>query len=173
MNEMIETRFLNNLETILANQNAAVLGKVGELSMAVQNVEKKFNDHDERINRLENDEEITTKQKKQIRSAVARRVYTILELPSKRSEWDRNNYINEAKYGKLFFKRCYSEVAKLGHLTSPYESTPKKYYDDAMKDIEAWFPIDGIEGLKLIADKKAEARIQEVRNEKVLVQKSR
>ena len=156
--ELTPTDFLSNLEVILTNQNAAVLGKVGEISKTVDSHNMRLEDHDARLTRLENDEEITTQQKKSIRDAVGRRVRTILELPPKRIEWEQEHYIIGEKYSKLFFKRCYSEVARKGHLMSPYESTPKKYYDDAMRDIEAWFPYDGVEGLKHIADEKAAAK---------------
>ena len=156
-NEIITDDFFNNLERVLANQNAAVLGKVGELSKTIDEFGNKFDDHDERINRLENDVEISTQQRKKIRNAVHRRVWAILELPQNQKDWDEEDFLIYKKYAPRFYGRCWSEVKRNGHLVTPYEETPKKYYDDAMRDIEAWFPLDGIEGLKSIADKAAAA----------------
>ena len=116
------------------------------------------NSVDSRFDRIENETEVTTQQKNQIRRAVNRRVYELLNLPQKKCDWTIEDKIVSDKYSRLFHSRCYAESSKLGHLASPYESTSRKNYTDAIRDIEAWIPANGIIGLKTEADENAVAR---------------
>lgn len=137
-------------------------GKVGDLSKKLDELETvvggNFKKIGTEIENLKNNTEVETRQKKQIRRAVTNRVCELLGLPQKKTKWNMEQKLTYEKYGNLFHRRCYSEVSKMGHLASPYEETIKKYYTDAIKDIESWIPLNGISGLKREADENAIVR---------------
>ena len=157
-NELMGGEFLTRLEMILENQNMKVLNKVGEISKKVDVLDERYSLHEERLDYLENEEEVTTAQKRNLHSAVTKQVYGVLGLPLKKRDWTLEDKVISQKYSSLFFGRCYAETARKGHLASPYEETTKRNYADAIKDIEAWTPSNGIEALKKEADDNALAR---------------
>ena len=124
----------------------------------IENIDSRTANVEKRMDAWENNAEVTTQQKNQIRRAVSRRVYELLELPPKKHHWTLGHKVVSEKYSRLFHSRCYAEVSKLGHLASPYETTAQKNYNDSIKDIEAWIPANGVTGLKKEADDNATAR---------------
>lgn len=97
---------------------------------------------------------VNKQERRTIRRAVHRRVFELLELPWKvgKEEWTRKQRDDYALYSNQFHRSCYSEVSKLGHLGSPYDETLGKFYDESLKDIEAWYPDCGVDGLKRKAE---------------------
>ena len=159
--------FLNKLQTILTNQNAAIVNQVatlgnsvGELTIKVDGFYDWQRVSEQRLDNLENEEEITTQQKRHIRATAAKQVYSVLGLPPKKKDWSVSDHVVYAKYHRLFFKRCYIETSWKGHLASPYEETTRRNYTDAIKDIEAWTPLGGVAGLMREADENAAARLE-------------
>lgn len=150
--------FLKRLELILAGQNEKVLGKVGEIANDVDAMKDEIEKVKTDIYEIKNEEEVTTQQKKRIRAAVMKQVYLLLNLPLDKRKWTVTDRLVSKQYGSLFFNRCYAETSRKGHLASPYEETTKRNFTDAIKDIEAWTPVNGIEALKKEADDNAIAR---------------
>ena len=58
----------------------------------------------------------------------------------------------------IFHRRCYEDAKRAGVLYDHYRATPKKFYDEAMAFIEAWYPKNGVQGLKDEADQYRMAR---------------
>ena len=150
-NEISTTQKLEAMMRDLITINMDTAKKVDNMDGRISSIEK-------RTERLENDVQLTTQQRNTVRKAVHAQVLKILELPEKKSEWKPSHYIVSNKYSSIFHARCYVEVSSLGHLAKPYGDTTQKDFVDAIKDIEAWIPRNGIDGLKEEADMNREAR---------------
>lgn len=152
MNEISATQKLEVMMRELISINMDTAKKVDGMDNRISNIEK-------RTQRLEDDIQLTTQQRNAVRKAVHNQVLKILELPEKKSEWELDHYILSQKYSSIFHARCYVEVASLGHLAKPYGDTTQRNFVDAIKDIEAWIPRNGIDGLKAEADMNRKARM--------------
>ena len=150
-NELSTTQKLETMMRDLISINMDTVKKVDNMDGRISNIEK-------RTERLENDVQLTTQQRNTVRKAVHKQVIKVLELPDKKSEWKASHYVLSQKYSSIFHARCYVEVASLGHLAKPYGDTTQRNFVDAIKDIEAWIPRNGIDGLKEEADKNRIAR---------------
>ena len=131
---------------------------VGELGKEVSGIKVIIDTLTEDVNELKNEEEIKTSKAKELRklaNKVVSRRLGINEDPAKRSIEEK--VINE-KYRSMFSAALYTEVSEKGHLASPYSATAKKDFIAACKDIEDWYPREGVEGLKKRADENAVAR---------------
>lgn len=151
MNEISTTQKLEAMMKDLISINMETAKKVDNMDTRISSIEK-------RTEHLENDVQLTTQQRNTIRRAVHNQVLKVLELPERKSEWKAEHYILSQKYSSIFHARCYVEVASLGHLAKPYGDTTQRNFIDAIKDIEAWIPKNGIDGLKEEADKNRIAR---------------
>lgn len=151
MNELSTTQKLEAMMKDLISINMETAKKVDNMDTRISSIEK-------RTEHLENDVQLTTQQRNTIRRAVHNQVLKVLELPERKSEWKTEHYILSQKYSSIFHARCYVEVASLGHLAKPYGDTTQRNFIDAIKDIEAWIPKNGIDGLKEEADKNRLAR---------------
>lgn len=67
---------------------------------------------------------------------------------------DRNALESEIyeKYFETFRHRCASDTRKLGHLGYRYGATTQNNYKEALKDINNWYPEEGVEELKRSVD---------------------
>lgn len=163
MNNLPATDMHTVLEAIkaqTANINT-ILGVITNVSSEVADIKTEQTLQGDRITKLEDEArngEVTTREKRQIKKAVTRRVYELLGIPANKKDWDQPMRVYFKKYSHIFHSRCYAEVSRMGHLASPYEETAKKDYTDAIKDIEAWTPSNGITGLKKESDDNAIAR---------------
>ena len=116
---------------------------------------------EERMDMLElkfDSSEITNQQAKRIRNEVYKMVCQYLKIPYATTQRTDQQRLIASKYSKAFHMRCYNEVSKMGHLASPYRETKKSDFVQAMRDIEAWYPIGGPKGLIAEIDRNAEAR---------------
>lgn len=111
-----------------------------------------------RMDKYEFEEEITYEMQNTIDREVSKRVYAVLGLNPYPSRWSEEECLEYAKYGRTFRRRLRSEVSNKGHLAYPYKTTRKGNFDASIKDIEAWTPRIGIDGLKREIDMKAEAK---------------
>lgn len=140
----------------------SMLGVVRGISDRVDSIDRNFNDYkkqsDKRFDQLENHEEITYEQQNIIDSLISQVVYSRLGIGDKPSKWTIEERVINNKYGKLFRRRLRKEVANKGHLAYPYRTTQKGNFVDACKDIEAWYPRNGVDELKREADDNAIAR---------------
>ena len=125
----------------------------------VKVIDSKVDNIDRRVTDLENNYEITTQQRGNIKKTVSKQVYKLLGLPNKTSEWTEEHRLIREKYSNIFHRRCYTEASRKGHLAYPYGTTTVQNYVDAIKDIEAWTPSNGIAGLMREADENAKARL--------------
>ena len=131
---------------------------VGNLSKAVDEVKNDVGVIKERMDTIEFKEEITYEQQNAIDSAVSISVYKLLGIGTNPSKWTVDERTINEKYGKIFRRRLRKEVTNKGHLAYPYRTTHKGNFVDAIKDIEAWTPRNGIAGLMKEADDNALAR---------------
>lgn len=151
-NEISVTQKLEGMMKELVSINMDTAKKVDRIEDTVIDLGK-------RTERLENDVQLTTQQRNTIRRVVHSQVLKILELPARKSDWTAEHYILSERYSSIFHARCYTEVSGYGHLAKPYGDTTQKDYIAAIKDIEAWTPRNGIDGLKREADLNRAARI--------------
>lgn len=156
------SRLTNDNVRILVNKVDSLSGSMGNLTKVVEEIKTEFgNFRDEittEVDDIKNKTEIDDDQRKVIRklvSAVVSRRLGINENARKRT-WDEK-MINQ-KYCPMFSQTLYSEVSNKGHLASPYGKTIKENYVRACEDIEAWYPREGIAGLKERADENARIR---------------
>ena len=156
MNELSNFEGDNNVVKLegmmkeLINMSIGTNKKIVELSADVSNLGKRMDD-------FENNSEVTTAQRNDIRRAVNRQVYMLLEVPARKQDWTLEDRIKVKKYSQLFHQRCYSETSRKGHLASPYGTTISQNFIQAIRDIEAWTPSNGIDGLMREADENATA----------------
>lgn len=158
MNELATVN--NNIEKMQNMMQSLIqmtVSNTTEMKSEIQTMGEKIDSVENRMNVIENQTEVTTQQKNRIKRAVSKQVYKVLGLSENRDSWTDEDYLEYKKYSPIFHQRCYAEVQKRGHLASPYESTIAQNYIQAVADIEAWTPSNGIEGLKREADKNAEA----------------
>lgn len=151
MNELSTITKLEGMMKDLVSISIQSEKKIDAIGTKVNSVEKRMDD-------FENNSELTTQQRNSVRRAVNKQVYSLLQLPERKCDWSKADKITAEKYSRLFHQRCYSEVAKRGHLAQPYGTTIAQNFIQAINDIEAWVPSQGIDGLKLEADEAAEAR---------------
>ena len=140
----------------------SIVGVIKGISDKVDNIDRNFNSYkketNKRFDQIENQEEITYKQQNAIDAAVSKTVYGLLGIGSNPEKWSVEERTINAKYGKLFRKRLRMEVSNKGHLAYPYRTTQKGNFVNAINDIEAWVPRNGITGLMKEADDNALAR---------------
>lgn len=150
-NEISTTQKLEGMMRELIGINMDTAKKVDNMDSRISSIEK-------RTKHLEDDVQLTTQQRNTVRKAVHNQVLKVLGLPDKKSEWDAEDYVVSEKYSSIFHARCYVEVSSMGHLAKPYGDTTQQNFVPAIKDIEAWVPKNGIDGLKTEADKNRMAR---------------
>ena len=78
-----EESFLSRLENVLATQNQAVLGKVGEVSKKVDMFDQRIISVEKDINFMKNERPIERREAGKIRRKVSERVCELLEVPFK------------------------------------------------------------------------------------------
>lgn len=128
----------------LSNQHKIIGGistKIVDMGDAISSIV-------DRINNLEQSEEITTNQNENITTAVKRRLFEILGG----DEYDVH------KYYRIFAQRLYSNARKNAGLGSKVARTRKRDYQRVLDYVEAWEPKYGCAALKAEADLKAALR---------------
>lgn len=123
--------------------------QLGVVTHDVDLLKNNMNTVNEQIYQLQNNEEITTNQRKNIRNAVNERVKTLFPTD-----------LDKARYRATAYKRCYSDMQRSYGMATPYETTPKCMYQSVMDGIVAWIPHGGVEALKREVDEKAKAKKQ-------------
>ena len=157
--ELILSGFLNNLETVLGRQNSRVLGKVEELSKEVDVMHNDLDSVKREVSFIKDEQPITRREAGKIRRAVARRVCELLGVPKDKKDRNLEQKIKYEKYSRKLFGVCYAEVSREGHLAkSSYLDTPRRDYDSALKDIEAFSPYCGMGNFYQLCDEDALAK---------------
>lgn len=136
-----------NME-IAARTNATV----GDLAKRQDVFDERIENIENRIETIQSTSEIDYSQQLNIRAAVHRRCFILLKIPSRKTERTASDYARYRKYFGLFTRRCYNECSRLGHLRVPYRMTKKAHYEDAIEDINAWVPSNGVSGLMMEKD---------------------
>lgn len=144
--------------TKLENMMSQLIEIQMDTSKDVKLIDTKVNKIEKRVADIENNYEITTQQRTTIRKTVTKQVYKLLGLPEDKRVMTLEDRVIMQKYSQMFHQRCYAEVARKGHLGSPYGTTTSQNFIPAIKDIEAWIPSNGIEGLKAEADMNRKAK---------------
>ena len=125
---------------------------VEEHSEKISNISDHLALYDQRLNKYENDSEITTEQCKEMKAAVSRRVYKILECHG------ITDCTEQKKYSHALHSRCWAECRRHSGIASSYPRTKKKDYDQAMEVIEAWVPSEGFSSIKTRCDEVIAAK---------------
>lgn len=167
---------MGNLGDIVKQQSEnvnVILGKVGDLAKQFDNlksdvgseitefkagISKEIKSVKDEFETMKASAEITTEQRRLIKRAVNTQVYKILDLPEHKENLTIEDRVTIRKYSRIFHQRCYAEVSRMGHLGNPYGTTIARNYTQAIRDIEAWTPSNGISGLMKEADDNALAR---------------
>lgn len=161
MNEIIkntnDVEELNGMMQRLIQISINTQNSVGEIDTKVKKIGDKVTAVSKRMDDFEENSELTTQQRNTIRRTVNQQVYRLLDLPDYKADWTVEDKIKVKKYSHIFHQRCYSEVAKKGHLSTPYGTTKSKDFVQAIEDIEAWTPKNGIKELLQEADENAAA----------------
>lgn len=158
-NEIITKEFFDSLKGVLAEQNQTILGKVGEVSKKVDRLDEQVVAQGESINFLMNERPINRREAARMRRRVSLRVSELLGVPHKKSDRSIEQQLRYEKYADHLFKRLYAEVPYEGHMAkSSYLDTPKKDYDSAMADIDAFVPASGMSNFYNAVDNEAIAK---------------
>lgn len=158
MNEVMNTSGSNEVIVELRDMMERLMMLNIKSNTKIDAIDNKVNAVEKRMNNFENNSEVTTQQKNNIRRAVNKQVCKVLGIPEKKDERSFNDKITIHKYSQIFHQRLYTEVSHKGHLSQPYETTIQQNYIQAIMDIEAWTPSNGIAALKQEADENANAR---------------
>lgn len=121
---------------------------IGGMSTEIIKIGDTLTNIGDRINNLEQSEEITTNQNENITTAVKRRLFEILGG----DEYDVH------KYYRIFAQRLYSNARKNAGLGSKVARTRKRDYQRVLDYVEAWEPQYGCAALRAEADLKAALR---------------
>lgn len=130
--------------------------QVKETSDDVRSVRSEMNQL--RTDLIDNSE-ISTEQCKEMKAAVSRRVYKIMEYHG------ITDHAEQKKYSHALHSRCWAECRRHSGIASSYQRTKRRDYDQAMEVIEAWVPSKGFSSIKTRCDEAIAAkRRQDVEN---------
>jgi vacuolar-type H+-ATPase subunit I/STV1 len=101
----------------------------------------------DRMNNLEQNEEITETQAETLNRKIKKRIAEILGF----------NQDDIAKYFRPFIFACYKDMRQYHGMAGSYRRTKKRDYQRIIDQVEAWIPSEGIMKLKEKIDKRAEA----------------
>ena len=154
--QVLPDNFFDRLTEVIATQNEAVLGKVGELSQTVEKFDGRLKYVESNLNYIKLERPIDRRCAAQIRRTVSRRVCELLEVPVRKKDRTIEDCIKYKKYARKLFGCCYTEVPGEGHLArSSYLDTPIRYFDDAIRDIESFVPMRGMPEFYAEVDREA------------------
>lgn len=145
---------LSNIE--VNDRQKELYDTVQDITLKLNGVSKSVTDINKRMFNLEQNEEITTEQDKNIRSIAARRVY---ELEEERgiSEEERNLY-----FGPIV-KKLYGDARRYTGLASSIARTHKRDYDRIIEYIDAWNPTVDFEDIIAKKNKQLELKAEKER----------
>ena len=122
--------------------------QLGVVASAVDSIRTDVDGLTDRMNNLEQKEEVTTEQAATINRVIRKRIGDILG----------NNEEDLAKYRRIFSASLYRDARRCAGLGISYQATKKENYQRVLDFAEAWIPACGCAELKRKADLKAEAR---------------
>lgn len=147
----------------IVGQNAMQMGEmfgiVSNTAKKVDDISDRMDKYEKRLHVIEEEKEVSSAQRKMIRRTASRRICEVLGVNVKKGQRTKEEKEVYALYSRKAFGVCYSEVQKLGHLSYPIECTPQKFYNEAIKDIDAWYPANGLAELKREAEEERIARM--------------
>lgn len=133
--EQVEfARISNHNITQVINAVSHIGDQLMLVSEKVDKFDDRFNSLDNRMNRLELHEEITTDQVKDMKSAVCARCYELLKP-----------YTSEPnKYIHVIIPMIYSAAKRESSMGNEISRTRKEDYDRVMEYILRWYPVKSI-----------------------------
>lgn len=138
-----------NTAVVLAKLNAQETLLKG-LSNTVDDIGNNVTKLGDRIDQLEQNEEITTTQQEVINELARKRVLEIIG----------DDPLEVQKYLRIFIQRLYKETRQNAGLGSKIARTKKCDYQRCIDYIEAWIPSCGCASLRAKADANAKARLE-------------
>lgn len=142
------------LTAMTTNRQAEQMGIVLE---KIDSHDRSIMDMKGRIENVEHNLILTPAQRKRMPKAVKARVFSVLKITG---EYHGRKFVPDSDC-KHDYKTYYSEFVRLLYVDAkscskmgdPYADTLRVDYDEVMEYIEAWYPSQGVEGLKAAIDK--------------------
>lgn len=153
----LETATTNviNSTSQLAKATNAILSKLAihddnftTITTAISSIQGEMETNTKRLDQLELNEEITSKQEDMISTIAKRRVFEIIG----------DDDLDYQKYFRSFISKLYTNARKEAGLGSKINRTRKGDYQRVIDYIEAWTPKGGCAAFKEEIDNKAKAK---------------
>jgi len=117
----------------LSNQMGLVNDRIDELS-------RKFDNHDGRLVVLEHNTIVNRAEKRQIRKAVMNRVNTLLGIEFEGGRVADGSVVIDQLYRGGFISRCYTDAKNHSKMGESYGETLKTDFNEVLEYIESWVP---------------------------------
>lgn len=132
-------------QTLMSVNNLA--SQMGVLAGAVNGLKTDVYGIKDRLDTLEQQEEVKTEQATMINLTAQKRIYEILQTKD-----------DQAKYYRKFIAKLYSDSRKYAGMGNQYQTTKKCNYQRVIDYMESWRPSCGIAEFKRQCDEKAKAK---------------
>lgn len=124
--------------------------QMGILTSTINDMQDNLGALSNRMDAIENTQEITTMQKDVITEVARKRVVQIIG----------DDPLEMAKYFRIFVQNLYKDARKYAGLSYRIEKTQKHNYQRILDYIEAWNPQCGCAAIRNRADQNAKARME-------------
>lgn len=124
--------------------------QMGILTSSISTIQNDIGNLTNRMDTLENIEEITTTQTEMIVESARKRILQIIG----------DDPLEVQKYFRVFIQSLYKDTRKFAGLGSKIARTRKCDYQRCLNYIEAWNPCCGCAALRAKADANAKARLE-------------
>lgn len=152
MNSLIEAEKVLEIAKAQTEAIEKVLKGLDETRTELSSTVKAVKNVENRVDTLEQDQEITTIQVKKLNRLVRARVCSLLKVPRYKKDRTREQQKKYKKYSSAVFSSIYTGLKDHGHMASSYEATLKKDFDTVCHEIEGFCPADGIDALMASVD---------------------
>lgn len=147
MNSLIEAEKVLEIAKAQTEAIEKVLKGLDETRTELSSTVKAVKNVENRMDTLEETQEITTIQVKKLNSLVRARVCSLLKVPRYKKDRTREQQKKYKKYAPAVFSCIYTGLKDHGHMGSPYSATLKKDFDTVCDEIEGFYPANGIDDL--------------------------
>lgn len=148
LDKMLELSRASTINISQLSQHAVVVDKIlASHNQQLDDQDQKIDDLVRRMEIREQNECVSSKQRKNIRHAVNDRVYKLMNIRKVRGKLDDHSKRVRKVYGSLLFSRLYGGLFEKFDISS-YDEIRATDYDEAMTFIKSWTPDDGMEALR-------------------------
>jgi hypothetical protein len=156
LDKMLELSRASTINISQLSQHAVVVDKIlASHNQQLDDQDQKIDDLVRRMEIREQNECVSSKQRKNIRHAVNEHVYKLMNIRKVRGKLDDRSKRIRKVYGSLLFSRLYDGLYEKFDVNS-YDEIRATDYDEAMAFIKSWTPDDGMEALRQEAEENWE-----------------